>query len=834
MTLRVSALIALLAILLPASALAAAQERDPVSLAQAVEIRAASTDFAALEAFGRAAMAGKDRESLNRLYHVTWTILNQGEFDRATTWNRRLSAAASAQGDARYLKIAHLNDLTIRYDTGETAAAEEMALIADQETDWFVKAHATRIHALALMDQDRIGEGLKLLSDADALVPEDSPFADTARAGLWEMTGIGLMKLNDIRGATAAFSRFEIDYNNPAYPRPDFDAIYNLTRLALQTGDQETAERLWIIHHRLSRRSGLESLMVYDARLCAMVAEAGRKPLDVLACLEPYGEALGVADFLASMLLPARAIARAQTGDVVGAERDLGRIQSRIAAGEFREEGVSVVPHVRAEILRAQGRSSEAFDLLRAHARDEATLAAQRFSGGIGQVTGDMEAQLTERRRQIETIRANAALQKDVIASQRWIVGIAILFLLSAAGFVFWQWRLAGDLRIARRRAEEASRAKSEFLANMSHEIRTPLNGVVAMADALTRRDLLPAERDMVSIIRSSGTTLERLLSDILDSAKIEAGQISVEAAPFHLGDAVREIVALWRPHAQDKGVRLEVGFDPTLEMLAFGDVVRVRQILANLVSNAIKFTTEGQVSLVVAPTSDDLIRFTVSDTGEGFDADQRARIFGRFHQADGSITRRYGGTGLGLAISRDLAQLMGGHLDCHAIPGEGATFWFEIPLPPAPVDAVVDCPGSSVELEEPGDLRILLADDHPANRKVIEVLLASADVTLIPVENGQEAVNAFRAGGIDLILMDMQMPVMDGLVATAEIRRLETETGHARTPILMLTANAMAEHVEAGRQAGADGHLAKPITTATLFEAIARVLGQGENAEAA
>jgi signal transduction histidine kinase/CheY-like chemotaxis protein len=833
MTVRVSALIAVLVILLPGHVFAA-QERDPVSLARAVEARAASTDFAALEAFGRAAMTGKDRESLNRLYHVTWTILNQGEFEQAATWNRRLSAAASAQGDARYLKIAHLNDLTIRYDTGETAAAAEMALIADQETDWFVKAHATRIYALALMDQDRIGDGLKLLNDAAALVPEKSRFADTARAGLWEMTGIGLMKLNDIRGATAAFSRFEIDYNNPAYPRPDFDAIYNLTRLSIQVGDQATAERLWAIHHRLSHRSGLESLMVYDARLCAMVAEAGRRPADVLACLGPYGETLGAADFLASMILPARAIARAQTGDVAGAQRDLDRIQARIAAGEFREEGVSVVPHVRAEILRAQGRSDQAFDLLRDHARDEATLAAQRFSGGIGQITGDMEAQLTERRRQLETIRANAALQKDVIASQRWIVGIAVVFLLSAAAFVFWQWRLSRDLRVARRRAEDANRAKSEFLANMSHEIRTPLNGVVAMADALSRRTLAAAEQDMVSIIRSSGTTLERLLSDILDSAKIEAGQISVETAPFHLGDAVREIVALWRPRAQEKGIRLEVGFDPALEMIALGDVVRVRQILANLVSNALKFTTEGQVSLVVAPTPDGLVRFTVSDTGEGFDAEQRARIFGRFHQADGSITRRFGGTGLGLAISRDLAKLMGGHLDCHAVPGDGATFWFEIPLPPASAEAVIDRAAPSADLEEPGGLRILLADDHPANRKVIEVLLASADVTLVAVENGQEAVEAFRAGGIDLVLMDMQMPVMDGLAATAEIRRIEIEAGQGRTPILMLTANAMAEHVEAGRRAGADGHLAKPITTATLFDAIGRVLDPTRAAQAA
>jgi signal transduction histidine kinase/ActR/RegA family two-component response regulator len=827
----------LLALAVPGDAWATVQSRESrVELAQRVEQRAAATSFPALEAFGEAALQQPGREGLNRLYHVMWITLNQGDFERAAFWNDRLAAAALAGRDERYQMIAHLNALTIRYDSGDTAAADEMGRIARSATDWFVKAHAMRITALALMDQDRIGDGLRLLTEADAAIPDGAPYADTARAGLWEVTGIGLMKLNDIEGATTAFRRFEIDFSNPAYPRPDFDALYNLTRLSVQVGDQDLAERLYAAHHRLARRAGMESLLVYDANLCAMVAEGGGDSRGVLNCLSPYGADLGAAEFLAPQLLPSRALAYARTGQVDLARRDLAEIRRREAAGLFREEGFSEVPRVEAALLFTEGRTREAFQRLEAYHRAREVQTARRFSAGIGQVTGDMQEQLADRRRQLDTARTNTRLQKDVISSQRWIVGIAVLFFLTASGLLVWQWRSAGHLRLARQTAEEASRSKSDFLANMSHEIRTPLNGVVAMADALARSDLGPREREMVDIVRSSSGTLERLLSDILDTAKIESGQITIEPAPFHLADVVRETAALWRPKAVARGVALEIEIPAGAERLVLGDVVRIRQVLTNLVSNALKFTAEGEVRLSVEDAANDCVRFTVSDTGVGFEPDQKARIFGRFHQADGSITRRFGGTGLGLAISRELAELMGGALDCDSEPGVGSRFWFEAPLPPADAAATGAPDVADVDVTEVS-LRILLADDHPANRKVIEVLLSGAAVELVCVADGKQAVEAFESGGFDLVLMDMQMPVMDGLTATTEIRALETRHGLRRTPVLMLTANAMPEHIEAGRKAGADGHLAKPVTTATLFAGISRVLAgaaQDLDAEAA
>ena len=826
----IKAAVLAIAILLSPGLAQAQSPAPPDDLLRAVEQRASQTNFAELEAFGEAAYRRHDREGLNRLHHVVWIIQNQGEFDRAAFWNRRLEEKARAQRDQRYIQIARLNDLTSRYDQGDLTVDAEMTRMTTAGVDWFARAHAARLTALTLIDQDRVGEGLKLLNQAETDIPDEDPLAATAHAGLWEMTGMGLMKLNDVVGATIAFRRFEIDYTNPAYPRPDFDSLYNLTKMAVQVGDLTRAQEYYAAHRRLSLRTGLTNLMVYDASLCAQVADARSEPLEVLSCLAPYREDMGSAAFLMLDILPLRAVARARTGDVDGARRDLERLRALDIEG-----GVdSHVALVEAELLFASDRPAEAYEVLRTYQRARDVQTSQRFSAGIRQVTGDIQEQLDRRRQQLETARANTDLQRTVIRWQNWIVGIGVVFMLSALLTLIWQWRQAGELRSARRRAEDANRAKSEFLANMSHEIRTPLNGVVAMADALGQRDLNAEEHDMVEVIRSSGVTLERLLSDILDSARIESGQVTIETSPFHLGRAVQDVAAMWRLPAEAKGVEVVAHVDPALDRLVDGDAVRVRQVLTNLVSNALKFTSEGQVTLTVKPGVEADVRFTVTDTGVGFDEEQKARIFGRFQQADGSITRRFGGTGLGLAISRELVELMGGWLECDSRPGEGASFWFEIPLPP--VEEADEAAGTEEPVGDVRDqpLRVLLADDHPANRKIIEVMLSATAMELVAVENGAQALEAFQREAFDLVLMDMQMPVMDGLSATAAIRAFEAQTGRAPTPILMLTANAMAEHVEAGRAAGADGHLTKPLTLAALFDGIGRAMAQRERAEVA
>ncbi|WP_339932157.1 ATP-binding protein [uncultured Brevundimonas sp.] len=386
--------------------------------------------------------------------------------------------------------------------------------------------------------------------------------------------------------------------------------------------------------------------------------------------------------------------------------------------------------------------------------------------------------------------------------------------------------RAAENLAEARDAAEAANGAKSQFLANMSHEIRTPLNGVIGIAQALAATELTTNQREMLDLIHSSGRTLQALLSDILDLARVESGRLSLSDDAFDLAAAVREAAQLYAATARDKGLQFYVEVSPDVELWISGDVVRLKQVLTNLVSNAVKFTATGFVNLTVArgPDSGDgeTLRFTVEDTGIGFDCETRERLFKRFEQADGAITRRFGGTGLGLAISHQLASLMDGNLDCESEPGGGSAFILTIPLrlaasPAAPLEDV------SVITADPNApaLRVLVADDHATNRKVVELILAQAAVELTMVEDGAEALEAYRAGEFDLVLMDMQMPVMDGLAATREIRLHEATMGLPRTPVVMLTANALAEHVTAAEDAGADLHLAKPFNAAQLLSVV-------------
>ena len=389
----------------------------------------------------------------------------------------------------------------------------------------------------------------------------------------------------------------------------------------------------------------------------------------------------------------------------------------------------------------------------------------------------------------------------------------------------------AASLRVALEQAEQASQAKSAFLANMSHEIRTPLNGIIAGADLLAKNELSPRARELADIILNSGKSLERLLSDILDLVRIEAGQVVVENGPFHLGDMARSVAALCALRAEEKGVIVETHIAPTADVMVTGDGARLRQVLTNLLSNAVKFTDQGHVTLDVTRAPDGAARLSVTDTGIGFDAAEKARIFDRFQQADASFTRRFGGTGLGLAISRELVELMGGALSCDSVPGMGSTFWFTLPL-----IAHHDAPTATApeEAAQPtgGIPRILVADDHPTNRKIVELMLADL-AEIFTAENGREAVDVYKVATPDLILMDMQMPVMDGLAAVREIRALEAKTDSGRAPIIMLTANARPEHVRASREAGADLHLEKPITSALLFAAITKAF-EAVNAESA
>jgi PAS domain S-box-containing protein len=372
----------------------------------------------------------------------------------------------------------------------------------------------------------------------------------------------------------------------------------------------------------------------------------------------------------------------------------------------------------------------------------------------------------------------------------------------------------------ARQDAEAASRAKSEFLANMSHELRTPLTSILGFSRLVGQEGgLSEADRKHLDLIRSAGETLLAVVNDILDFSKLEAGALSLAEDAFSVAELGQGVTALLSVQADDKGLRLtcEVPEDTWLT----GDAARLRQVLLNLVSNAVKFTDRGEVSVVLRVDPEDTqswLTVEVRDTGVGLDPGQIDQMFDRFTQADGSVSRRYGGTGLGLAISRRLVEMMGGEIGAESDGCSGSTFRFRVPLRPA--ESPADSPCIQTSAAPDRRLRVLLAEDNAANRALVAALTAPLDIELHVVENGAEAVSAIQADDYDLVLMDMQMPVMDGPSAARAIRALPGRV--ALTPIIALTANVLPEQIEQCRAAGMQGHVAKPIDPRALFTAIA------------
>jgi signal transduction histidine kinase/ActR/RegA family two-component response regulator len=380
--------------------------------------------------------------------------------------------------------------------------------------------------------------------------------------------------------------------------------------------------------------------------------------------------------------------------------------------------------------------------------------------------------------------------------------------------------------RVSERTAqlERANTEKSRFLANMSHELRTPLNGVIAISETLSKQQNTPKGRELAELIVSSGRLLERVLTDILDFSKIEAGEITLARDEFSLDRLVAGVAELHRASAEGKGLAFRWSIAPEAEGRYAGDTVRMTQVLSNLLSNAVKFTEAGEIALEVIAFGDE-VRFRVTDTGIGFDGETGARLFRRFEQADASIRRRFGGTGLGLAISRSLVELMGGRIVVQSAVGRGSTFSVYVPLERLEGEAIDDSADHAPQLDISG-ARVLVAEDHPTNQKVVELILESVGVTPVIVENGQLAIDLLKAERFDVVLMDMQMPELDGLSATAQLRAFEREKGLPRTPVIMLTANALDEHIRAGQEAGADLHLSKPIHALALIESIMNAIG--------
>ena len=383
-------------------------------------------------------------------------------------------------------------------------------------------------------------------------------------------------------------------------------------------------------------------------------------------------------------------------------------------------------------------------------------------------------------------------------------------------------------LEASESQARAANAAKSDFLAVMSHEIRTPLNGVLGMAQAMAADDLSDVQRDRLELIRQSGRALLLLLNDLLDLSKIEAGKLVLEDGIVDVDELMGSAKATLSALIRDKDIGAEVTLAAAAKGCWRGDPARVQQVLLNLVSNAAKFTTRGSVRVEIGHAGDNLI-LKVSDTGPGIAADQQAQLFERFVQADASTTRRFGGSGLGLAICREIVSLMGGRIELDSVVGSGSTFSVFLPL--TPVSRPEPFAVATVTSAAPdAALRILAAEDNDVNQLVLKTLLGQVGIEPHIVENGALALQAWEEAEWDLILMDVRMPEMDGPTAARRIRQREKATGRRRTPIIALTANAMAHHAAEYAAAGMDALVPKPIDFARLLQSMEDQLAAGDD----
>ncbi|MEA1647467.1 ATP-binding protein [Nitrospirillum sp. BR 11164] len=471
-----------------------------------------------------------------------------------------------------------------------------------------------------------------------------------------------------------------------------------------------------------------------------------------------------------------------------------------------------------------------------------ATVRAQ--AGELAQANATLEKRVEDRTAALAA--ANLRLMDDQIRLEGQAASLAAL---------------AEERDRARAVAQAANQAKSNFLAAMSHEVRTPLNGILGIAQLLLAGPLPPEVRSQVRTLQQSGQSLLTIVNDILDVSKIEAGKLELEELAFNLADLVDGVRRLMLAGAQHKGLSLTAALDPALGSAYRGDPVRLRQILLNLVSNALRFTDSGGVIIAVAPAAAEgkasegaergagMLCFSVTDTGVGLSAAQAGRLFERYVQADETISRRYGGTGLGLAICRDLVDLMGGHIGVDSREGVGSRFWFTVPLAPASEeeaarlaldaaaapDVAPDTPtfgDDTAAAAGRGAGRILLVEDNAVNQQVALLLLRRAGYSVRLAHNGQEALDILAEDGgaegpIDLVLMDMQMPVMNGLEATRRLRAAEAGTGR-RLPVIALTAHSLSDRADDHLAAGMDDHVVKPFDHGQLLDRVAFWLGRG------
>jgi len=779
-----------------------------------------------IETMGRSTLQASGRQRFYGAWRVLHYYENNGADADFKRWGSEFRRAAARDHDPRLAALPEIMSAPEPVYSGRAKVLDDevWARFDGLGPDVRRVVQAERLGLAVYLEQWAAATtiGAPLAADLDGADPLTWPLAAEVNSELSST----LSDLGDHLGALDRMAAAAALDRKIGSATQDAERVFNLAYLASEAGEHRAAEQLVALHREVIKTSGGPRAVFNNHYLCALVADAQAQWTKVLDCLDAIGPQLdSPEDSVAVDALRMRIEVKARLGDARGARQGLARL--RAAPDGLGAEDPLFDLFSQAYILRAEGRGVEAFDVYDQWRRKRMLSLVQDQQRKVTDIGSALQTELDAQRQRRAHAEDDARLQRGL--NTAWAVAAGLLALLTASGgaWILYQRRVSRQLREARARAEAASQAKSTFLATMSHELRTPLNGMLGLAQALKLEPLETGEREQVELLEDSGRNLLTLLNDVLDLSKIEAGKLEIAPIPGDLALVCGRLARVHAPLAAEKG--LKIGFVAAEDMpanLSF-DPVRVRQCVSNLLSNAVKFTAAGEVTMRLrcGPLEEGEVMalIEVSDTGVGMSSETLAKLFGAYVQADASTARRFGGTGLGLNITRRLAQMMGGDVTVESHEGMGSTFTLSF-----------RCQAEEPELdqedgvEEPtvlSDLqgaRILLVEDHPVNRKIVNLMLGPFGCAIVEAEHGQAALDRLDIERFDVVLMDVNMPVMDGLEAT---RRIRGHSGWKDLPVIGLTADVIEDQVLACREAGMDDFVIKPVDMASLVAALIRAV---------
>jgi signal transduction histidine kinase len=784
-----------------------AYQLSPLGFVDSFEKLKLGATVETLDNFGRDALRRRGEDRLSRLHLVASEFEMFEDVERFKKWNEQLRSIARTEGDQRFVNLADANDATLIVFYSPTRDLTSLKTVLAQTSDPLVRSIVLNRIAFFDVDNSNTVGALKKLNQARSLIPEKDSLADLALREYWDQMASTLLGFNDIEGATAAAARVHFSYTPEGFKSPNTVILSNLIGVSRRVGDEALARRTYQALNRLAIEAGDPSRLAAVAIDCAMIENGFNRPQEALYCLEGVDFNLFPSPIDKVKALSARALAKGRLGQLAQAKADYDQLKLMQASGDYNPLAFANMPLIESVILANEGYGLQAQAMAMDYWSNSQRRLASDFRQSIHELTKTLQDDLDE-------LRRGAELQEKVIRLQWLLTGLGLLVAVLAGLAVYFLRRMNHQLRLA-------NSAKMAFLANISHEIRTPLNGILGLAQAISSDTLTPVQAERVEVLKRSGLGLLAILNDLLDLAKIEAGKMTVEAAPFNPSEVLRGAQdAIWAT-AEAKGITITTTVEPSAKGIYKGDPTRLRQIVDNLVSNAVKFTPSGSVSVTLSRPSDALV-LTVKDTGIGMAPETIGRIFMRFEQAETDTNRRFGGTGLGLSICAELVKAMKGDIQVSSELGQGSTFVVTLPL--ERLEDVLPEPSlkpvGQVLFNGP-PLRVLAAEDHPVNQLVLKTLLAQLGILITLVSDGKEVLERFKSEAWDIVLMDVQMPVMDGIAATRSIRAFERSLNRKATPILALTANTMTQQISDYRKAGFSGHVPKPIDALELIWSI-------------